>query len=304
MRAQPYHKSAWFRAERLLEQTVAVAVNAGAAVLPPASELARTARVSKGTMLRVLAAFSRNNQLTTVPRKGTFLAGAASGLRSIPAGTGPSPRERVPADTDLHTRLMADIVAHRFGPGARLPVYKELAAMYGACYRTLKRTLTGMVAQGVLVRHGKGFSIPQLSAGRQGTTIVCVAVTDSMPTLSSMSPRAGEFWRHFEGECQRVSTRLQVYDYSRAIGASAWPDGSKLTLVERDDAGNVLGYVIWTFGLSIRDVTRLFDCLVTTGKPVSIVHPNPDYLPQELWPIIRRYRPAQVLTSAVTATCG
>jgi hypothetical protein len=137
------------------------------------------------------------------------------------------------------------------------------------CYRTLKRALEAMVRNGSIMPYKKTYRVSDPSAHRSYGTIVLLLRGSADPLYHS--PGFVEYLRAFQYECSRMQTRLSILTFDYA--------GDKMVCTNRrnglrfgeDELGSILGFLMWTRGLSDRELPGMLVRLSAMGKPVSVL---------------------------------
>jgi DNA-binding LacI/PurR family transcriptional regulator len=147
-------------------------------------------------------------------------------------------------------------------PGVILPPTKELTGRYGACYRTLRKALHGLIGEGLLEVHGAGFRVPVLSARHSQATVVLIAGGDEIGNLLAHRPRVRENLGALEQECARSRVRLRIAPFSDRFRS---PSGAEL------GGGSVVGYLLWSTSIPPSEVASMLRRFCAEGKPVALL---------------------------------
>lgn len=167
-------------------------------------------------------------------------------------------------------RLETDILSSRFRRGRRLPTRKELCAWYGVSHRTINRALQWLASRGVLARDGVGYRV---SRGRRVEESGFVVVHRAGTVRGTALPDT----RHLrnvldlENVCvrSRLGIRTTFYTYR---GSSMYPQGPFGGPPYRSrDLSDVLGFVVFTRGLTDLGTHEHVSLLAGYGKPVAVL---------------------------------
>jgi DNA-binding LacI/PurR family transcriptional regulator len=132
--------------------------------------------------------------------------------------------------------LEQDIVEGNFRAGTSLPPYKQLAAQYGVCYRTLRKALSAVAHKGYLLPHRRRFSVTVLSSAQSTSTVVLIAPGKA----DWQSQMTQEYMRALERECSAASIGHTVIE---CPGED--PDSAHRVLTRlRSIGGSTLGVIL------------------------------------------------------------
>lgn len=166
-------------------------------------------------------------------------------------------------------RLRVDIAGAAWGPAEPLPTSKELAARYGADYRTLRKALHELVAEKLVEPYGRGYRVPRLSRPATSGDIVLIAQGDRRRTLQFFSARAQPDLLTLSDLCAAHGTSLTVVPLARLSKGrpfSLRPDVKELQANRR-----ALGYVVWSVGMFPETLASLLQLLHRSDKPVAVL---------------------------------
>lgn len=177
----------------------------GARRLPSLQTLAERAKVGYATMWRAVRELRREGVLTTRRGGGIYTAGVSEP---------PAPPQTAPDDDTfdawerVRSAVRNDVLSGRFVPGAPLPSQKQLAAHYGACYRTIHKALCSLADSGYLARAGRGYRVPMTASAGGRSTLVLLSRADG-EGVTWQSQMSQEFLRSLERECSAHGLTLE-----------------------------------------------------------------------------------------------
>jgi len=239
----------------------------GAHFLPGVRRLSRDCGCSQTTMTAAVARFVRAGTLVTGRR--IFILpppGAYQPPPAPPPADSAADRAYAPAARwqELAGLLRTDLTAARFTAGAVLPSVKEMCGRYATSYAPMRRALASLCADGLLVRHKRGFRTVGPQRAATGSTIVLIAMTGSLAHLIEYTPRSPEFWRAIDRECLRRNVHLVIRSCDEALQEA--PGQAART--------PVLGYIVWMLGFDPDRSARLSTHLQQIGLPVAVMDEN------------------------------
>jgi hypothetical protein len=191
-----------------------------------------------------------------------------------------------------------------YRPGIKLPSYKQIAQKYGTSFRTIRKVLSHLSAQGYLEAFGRGFRVPETTTDYINENIGFFAITENMQVLSNYTPRAPEFWREFTKQCRSFHVRFHVFGLEQSLGEVPWVDGKSGTINCRIRTANYRGFVVWTSGMSTDSVERLLQLLVVHKLPVVVKHDNFSPPLSEVLQLVNRFKEVSMVTCAVSGKSG
>jgi len=235
--------------------------------------MAADAGVSHQTMWDAVAGLKARGRLLASPRRGITLAHGTSGGATDTALSPPAPtlsptpahpsRAR-PRAAWVAEQLTGAALTGKLAPGV---VYrpKELRQRLGVCHRTLSKALAELVAQRMVVPHQRGYILAPVSVSEESpNTVVLYMVGNEKRTPELFSPMSADMLRALEQEClrARLNLRMQLFDFRT---------GQWLTDRDTGEPGTVLGYVLWTLGISAEACHEVVARMAPSGKPVCIL---------------------------------
>jgi DNA-binding LacI/PurR family transcriptional regulator/DNA-binding transcriptional regulator YhcF (GntR family) len=173
--------------------------------LPTTEALARSAGVSKSSMSHAIKLLVSHGTLLARPRRGIVLR-ARTATPDPPA----PPRNKVETVT---SELVRNILAGSYGAVDELPSLKELQAHFGVCFRTMRRAVDSLVAEGVLSSSRRGYRVRNPAATLPFKSLVLVVDREYDAKLPFFSFARSYFFPllyALERECSRRNIRLEV----------------------------------------------------------------------------------------------
>lgn len=264
-------RSSLHAVQRKLDDFVRRAAASGTRRLPTIRELAQRFGASPNTVHKAVARLAG---------EGILSAGRGTGIHirvtDVPVLSDPSTHRANHTPSTrwqrLANRLRADIADALYAPGSPFPSHKELAARYGVCHRTLRRTLDALLADGSLEEWGRSCRVPALgTAAQRGKRVVLIARGDSFGDPQMLSPRSREHLRLLEAECVRAGVRLQL-STCHYIGLDlVGQDEIAAMLSSPSTLDSILGFIVWTMGITRAFFEDLLVLLASSRKPVAVL---------------------------------
>ncbi|MBD3321137.1 MAG: GntR family transcriptional regulator [Chitinivibrionales bacterium] len=182
--------------------------------LPNIKALARLAGVSPVTMVRAVSLLKDRGILEGVRGQRTRVPDPYTQHSDTAAGdTSPF---KIPPDVYTWERVKEqiekDLITGAFSPAPLLPSCKELQYRYSTSFKTLKKALSSLEGEGMLVRQGNGYAIPAVSRGRNYASITLIGAGDIKGNLN-LGALDENFVRLLELECARSGVNLDVITY-------------------------------------------------------------------------------------------
>jgi hypothetical protein len=174
-----------------------------------------------------------------------------------------APAERSTGGTNAAAhRLRRDLAEGRFRTRQVLPSCKELSELYGICFSTLKRLLTAMVDEGILIRHKKQYRIRHLPSRRSGSRVLLILSQDLFDLIEMQGTL--RTWVYplinaMENECSRRNLRFVLQGFSGDAGPFRKSEG-------------LLGTAIWLAPDYPKpaDLIALAETLLSAKRPVFL----------------------------------
>ncbi len=233
---------------------LAATASSGRTQLPTVRELAGVSGTSRSAMQRAVERLAEEGRLAV--RHG-------SGIERV-GDRGARPPPRAPArrwrTEDVCALVERDVLAGLLPAGRRLPSRKELMSRYGVSYRTLRRSLEGLAAEGTLVPEGRSFRVRETRAlATQTLYLFAGGVASRRPPAVNTHT--------LERECARANLELVVVRHN-------W-HGTRMVFDRPIDftptqLSRIIGFMVWTMGYSEAACTEVLGMLSRHGKPVGV----------------------------------
>ena len=195
-------------------------------------------------------------------------------VRALPAAM-PEVRQALPQTEpfDLLSRMRRDIVCGHFPDNATLPSLKQLAADYGVCYRTIRRLLSTLAGEKLIVPHGRRFrpvGVPHTS----GTgSIALVSVGNAEGHLFGFTQLRSAMIHHLEMECASHGVQLRTYTLPFRSGrVHRCPELS--TPPDLTAGDTLLGSIVLPLMMPQAFVSEVTSTLSSKGRPVALIDEN------------------------------
>jgi DNA-binding LacI/PurR family transcriptional regulator/DNA-binding transcriptional regulator YhcF (GntR family) len=243
--------------------------------LPPLKVLASRAGVSYVTMWRAVGKLRDEGVVRVAPRRGIELA-----AKPLPQPPAELHGEPVPAPQPvwkhIRRRIADDMLGGKYAPGDLLPPPKTLRKQYGVCHATLHKALHSLVADGVLVVHGRTYQVPPLGSGRGKARMVFIGRGDSSGNVHLFyTQRVREVYHALEDECSRADVVFDACPLDVDSGTLYDPNGRKVSMRSLG-AGMVLGFVLYATGIPREQVRRLAVQAASLSLPLAALRETGD----------------------------
>jgi DNA-binding GntR family transcriptional regulator/DNA-binding LacI/PurR family transcriptional regulator len=157
--------------------------------LPSLANLAGLCTVSKTTMWHALGRLKKDGMVHT--RKGGAIIAGPGGC------TNPEPAKPLLLWERTRERIVRDIFTGTYVDNEYLPITK-MALEYGTTFRTMRKALSALVAEGVLRGQGRRYALTRGRAHTLRQRIVFIAESESSHALTLSEPRTAAAAEGFE----------------------------------------------------------------------------------------------------------
>jgi DNA-binding LacI/PurR family transcriptional regulator len=176
---------------------------------------------------------------------------------------------------------------------------KELAARYGASYKTVHNALALLAGSGRAVRHGRRYRVYQPPRRGSTGTVVMVAGGGFIESRGGEARKAGQIVRHLESELNRLNVSCLLISFEDFTGSRRGRVGGLHDRITR--RRSVLGYLVQMSTLPHVPLQRFRRLLHETGKPVAVLDET-GYREREVdW---QRYPRMRMFTVATSEQAG
>ncbi len=237
--------------------------------LPTVTKLSRLAGVSRVSMLSALHELRDRGLVRIESGRGVFVVTAGDpaldAAQTDALGHAWSAHKWARATEALRR----DILAGKYQPESRLPPTKQLTALYGVSYRTLRKAIGPLVSVGLLRheglryvvrRHGQSASrnlVLVLARETSGTQVGGDETLERVRTVeqvcSAMRLDVSFAFYNFEGEDMKVANR---------------PNGVALSAEENE---RLMGTIVVTPGIRVALLRQDLALLRGLGRPISVL---------------------------------
>jgi DNA-binding GntR family transcriptional regulator/DNA-binding LacI/PurR family transcriptional regulator len=266
--------SAAMRAYAFIKKAIEDKVFLPGAALPSLSKLASLAGVSRVSAVKAIKKLKEEKVLGGQERQRTVVLGDEEASK---AKTAESLRAAAEEAEDsipwqrISNRIREDVFNGTFSFGAPLPGYKELERRYGACSRTVKKSLEKLKADGLVDPYGRGWRITRAAAPKSFsrlTAIICKFTKGGFITAGEMM---GQIITQIERECSSAGIEFQLlgYKYPKNVEKIDFVAYETDESIVFKDAPENMGYIYIVNGNIGQD--KIIRMLLHTGKPVVVV---------------------------------
>ena len=236
--------------------------------MPGIRALSRSAGVSHVTMLKAVAQLKREGVLQTRPGAGTFVVGSARPVSGAPPARGNPARDGAMQKWELVAdQLRRDLTFARIEPA--LPQVKLLSHRYDVDYRTMRKALRRLLADGYLRMGRRGYATAAAPRTRPNSRLFLIALTEEERPFEQFSARSQELLRNVDAEC---TERGVVLDFSFGLYQGTdfrlVPSIGDVTARYRNE---LMGFIFWTQGLMPHQVVAIAAELRSCGLPVAVL---------------------------------
>lgn len=227
--------------------------------LPPIRVLARQAQVSAAAMCTALGVLKSEGVISIIKNRGAYLGQAPAESRN---GRAPSSS---PGESQRWQRLKVqiekDIFNGYFPPGEPMPSLRDLQKSYAVSYKTLRKAMESISAEGVVVPHKKTYLVPHLR--RAHGTLVFIGAAEASSKISFGGYPVTEFLSTLrrEGGKSMINVTVIPFDPERRKTVL----GNQLRLLQ--EKHSILGYILWTSMLPERKLDQALQALREVQRP-------------------------------------
>jgi DNA-binding transcriptional regulator YhcF (GntR family) len=231
--------------------------------LPTVNDLAGMVGVSRGTMWKAIVFLKRQGMIWA--RKGGHLYAGHGDEQSTP---GPHIL-RTHSWEAKRIQFEQDLLKGMFPANRPLPAIGELQTRYGASYRTMRKLLNSLIADGLLMASNKKFHLPR-SLSRPFNESVCLLWEGKDYALRPRSVREQRFIEALQNECAHSDRKLTFLGFD--LYAPSWTATIRDQLRRHE---SVAGFIVrlislWDISAQDRYIGLLME-LSLTQKPIAIL---------------------------------
>ncbi len=166
-------------------------------------------------------------------------------------------------------QLRNELLRQGWVPGRTLPSHKELRQTHGADYRTLRKALLSLAAEGVIEASGHRYRVVATAPARATGRVVLVAQGDRNRVLQFFSARSRSDLLTLSDMCGSRGISLKVVTLSTRDFAR--PFAARQDVKEACADRSALGYIVWSAGIFPDRIEPLLTVLAAAGKPVAVL---------------------------------
>ncbi|MBD3321361.1 MAG: GntR family transcriptional regulator, partial [Chitinivibrionales bacterium] len=270
--------------------------------LPPLRRLAAWCTVSRQTIHSIVNSLRKEGVISKAPNRRLYWnSGGEKKLKSFVARIKADYREPE-NDTGyrwerLRQRIMRDILEGKYQPGHPLPSMKEMANIYNVSFRTLKKSLESICADGHIEPFKKTYLIPSLVSSTSESKIVFVTISHPNGNIMPGALFLSELLRSLLPLCTQARLHLDIRGYSMYQGPFRFtkPESGEFPL---DDDDSTLGYI--HLAAAPRGGREAQQRLLSFKKPCAALDIAGVLTEKE----ISIQRDAYYFTAAVSPACG
>jgi DNA-binding FadR family transcriptional regulator len=228
--------------------------------MPPVRVLITQAGVSPRYMCRAVALMARENAITIIKGKGLFAGPVARPTVTVPKMKWERTMER----------LTRDIFNNTFGAGM-LPPISRLRTQYGVSNELIKKAITGLLDQQLVVddRHGYRIRLPGHTRSFSSVLFVTPGVAESGRAII-YDERLRQVHIQLETVCNAQGLRFAQRSFSYN---ETWSPGCL------GDVEGHIGYIIWSNGINAQLVKSVLHDISRRERPIAIIDEMGDWKP-------------------------
>ncbi|MBD3418896.1 MAG: GntR family transcriptional regulator [Chitinivibrionales bacterium] len=240
--------------------------------IPIITELACRAEVSRVTMIKAVGVLKNEGILEGRQGKRFVLnakkyrAHPEFAIAAIEHGAGQREELGQYGWQRVYNRMQQDILSGAFSSRRVLPGFKELQSRYGVSYRTVKKALIELSANGTVTLDGKKPVIAPLSHPDTADKIFLIGHAGSHnPHLLDLTLREEACLQLIETECAKSNLKLEIFALPRYEG------GMEAALSGLPVDESIVGYIIF-ISKAHKAQFEMLNMLVRRKKPVAILY--------------------------------
>jgi DNA-binding LacI/PurR family transcriptional regulator len=233
--------------------------------LPSVRALARFFGVAPLTAHRALRTLQGRGEVHSIPRKGFFWGVQGAKIDGLPGRPEPLAQAR--------TRLVSDLRCGVFHPHRDLPSRVALSQLYGIGPVRMGRLLADLADEGVLVRRGRGFTLPPPPRRVDQGTVLVATRCDASGTLLLDTERQTDFVKSVHREGRELGLRIVVLGWYQEGPEGVFLDQGGAVVDPARVPGLLLGCLASTW--LVRDPGDLLRRLRERRVPVSVWWEHP-----------------------------
>lgn len=226
--------------------------------LPPIRVLARQAQVSAAAMCEALGMLKGENLISIIKNRGAYLGQPPSDGRGGYQAASPGESQRWQR---LKIQIEKDIFNGHFAPGEAMPSLRDLQKTYAVSYKTLRKAMEGIAAEGVVVPHKKTYLVPNLR--RAHGTLVFICAPEAVSTIICGGYPVTEFLSTLRREGGKSMINIAVVHYDPERRKAVF--GNQLATYR--EKHSVVGYILWAPLLPERKLDQALQTLGEAKRP-------------------------------------
>ena len=233
--------------------------------LPPVAELASCAGVGLGTMWRAVRSLVASGNPDARPRRGIhvrFPVAAASAAANDGSGLRPAWRR-------IAAQLREKMEQGSFDTLPALPIPKQLCAITGANYRTVRKALQHLATEGLVRPSGRGWVVSQWNRPGSTKRVLLIAPGTAAGELSLPTFRSRHHFFLLESICSAAKAELEV------LAVPFGGPGTHTDILgmygDMDGWHRLTGVIVWTAGLSPERLSDIMRFCSVTDQPVGLL---------------------------------
>ncbi len=224
--------------------------------LPPIRVLAKQAQVSAAAMCSALGVLRTEGLLSVVRNRGTYFGKPPSQNGGITPIFFESQRWQ-----RLKTQIEKDIFNGQFTSGEALPSLRDLQKTYDVSFKTLRKAMEAISAEGVVVPHKKTYMVPHLT--RAHGTLVFVGAPEAASKISFGGYPVTEFLSALRRECGKSLINVVLISFDPDRRKSVFEN--QLSVLH--DKHSVIGYILWTSMLPELKLDQALQAIQDKSRP-------------------------------------
>lgn len=247
----------------------------GSDQLPPLRELASSLGASPITVQRACRALEQQGLLFTVPRHGVFIRDVTPGCPAAALSASAGPSRKPHRWLRVKDAVERDIISGALGRTSDGAPYAVGAMMrrYHVSYRTMRKALDSLVADGLLSECTGGYRREQQPGPHRLLTVVLILPTIRFEIPAHHTDTVRGFAVELERQCNHANLNLHVvaWHYDEHSGEPVSPELDALLSSISTDTDSLLAFVIHDRLQTPATLDRLLSRLLPLRKPVAIV---------------------------------
>jgi hypothetical protein len=240
------------------------------------------AGVSVVTLCKALAALKKQGFLAGRRGQATCVSGPDPGqssrMKAAPAARIAEPFLREESHRRIFRRMRQEILDGFYEPGALLPLVKQLRNRHQAAAITIRRALSLLCDEGLVIPQRRHYAVARLSTADSGLRIGVLIQQISVDAYDLTAGEGHNYLRELELQAAKIPVGITVapFDWHN----DQWAIKKPCSMMPPADCSRIAGYML-AVSTPSEDFRNICAELALMRKPVSVLDFDGGWIPQK-----------------------